>query len=65
VVFEPFIQTDTGIRHAGGTGLGLPISKSFVEAHGGKLWLESEAGKGTTFYFTLPIHAAVSASARN
>ncbi|MBN1311075.1 MAG: HAMP domain-containing protein [Anaerolineae bacterium] len=65
IVFEPFIQTSTGIQHAGGTGLGLPISKSFVEAHGGRLWLKSEPGKGAAFYFTLPVHAAVAASVRN
>lgn len=62
IIFEPFIQTETGIQHAGGTGLGLPISKSFVEAHGGKLWLESEPLKGTTFYFTLPIQAMTMAA---
>ena len=54
-VFEPFKQTQTGLRHGGGTGLGMPISKRLAEAHGGKLWLESVPGEGTTFYVALPI----------
>jgi signal transduction histidine kinase len=58
LIFEPFKQTETGIRHAGGTGLGLPISKKLAEAHGGKLWVESHKGEGAAFYFTLPIHSA-------
>lgn len=55
IIFEPFIQTVDGIRHAQGTGLGLPITKSLVEAHGGRLWVESQLGKGSTFYATIPI----------
>jgi signal transduction histidine kinase len=54
-VFEAFKQTATGLRQGGGTGLGMPISKSLVEAHGGHIWLESEPGKGTTFTVSLPI----------
>jgi PAS domain S-box-containing protein len=55
IVFEQFRQVDGSLtRTAGGTGLGLPISKSLVELHGGKIWVESEVGKGTSFHFTLP-----------
>ncbi len=54
-VFEPFRQTDTGLRQAGGTGLGMPISKSLVEAHGGRIWLESIPGQGTTFTVAIPL----------
>ncbi|MDT8305539.1 MAG: GAF domain-containing protein [Anaerolineae bacterium] len=55
IVFEQFRQVDGSLtRTAGGTGLGLPISKSLVELHGGKIWVESEVGKGTKFHFTLP-----------
>jgi len=49
-IFEPFVTS--GKRH--GTGLGMAIAKSTVDAHGGRIWLESEAGKGTTFHLVLP-----------
>jgi signal transduction histidine kinase len=54
-VFEAFKQTDTGLRQGGGTGLGMPISRSLAEAHGGRLWFESVPGSGSTFYVELPI----------
>jgi PAS domain S-box-containing protein len=55
-VFERFYRIDNGITsQAGGTGLGLYISKRLVDAMGGRLWVESEPGKGSTFSFTLPL----------
>ncbi|MBX3082567.1 MAG: hypothetical protein KF716_13100 [Anaerolineae bacterium] len=57
IIFEPFVQTETGITHAGGTGLGLPISRSLVMAHGGQLWVDSTPGEGATFYVSLPLQA--------
>lgn len=55
MVFEAFKQTKEGLRQGGGTGLGMPIAKSLAEAHGGRMWLESEYGKGSTFFVALPI----------
>jgi signal transduction histidine kinase len=58
LIFESFRQGSHGVEIAGGTGLGLPITKFLVESHGGKLWLESAPGQGTTFYVQLPIWGA-------
>ena len=57
VVFEAFKQTKTGLLQGGGTGLGMPIARSLAEAHGGKLWLSSDIGKGSTFYVSLPVES--------
>ncbi|MBE0703381.1 MAG: HAMP domain-containing protein, partial [Afipia sp.] len=54
VLYDPFQQGHAGLRH-GGTGLGLPISKRLIDAHGGSIRFETEVGKGTTFYVSLPV----------
>ncbi len=58
-IFEPFQQLDASTKRLhGGSGLGLSISKRLVELHGGKMWLESEVGKGSAFSFSLPLNPA-------
>lgn len=55
-IFERFYRVDKGrSQELGGTGLGLSIVKHLVQAHGGRVWVESQLGEGSTFYFTLPI----------
>jgi len=57
-IFEQFQQVDSSnTRAKGGTGLGLAIAKQIVEMHGGRIWVESTAGKGSTFQMELPTRA--------
>ena len=61
-IFQEFAQVDTSsTRKAGGTGLGLPISRRLVEMHGGRMWAKSEGlpGKGSTFFVELPVEARI------
>jgi signal transduction histidine kinase len=61
-IFQEFTQVDSSTtRKAGGTGLGLPISRRLVEMHGGRLWAEStgNSGEGSTFYVELPVEARI------
>ncbi|MCZ8198452.1 MAG: ATP-binding protein [Flavobacterium sp.] len=59
-IFEHFLQSDVTINeNYGGTGLGLAISKEFIKLIGGNIWLDSDEGKGATFYFTIPFEDSI------
>jgi len=56
-IWREFEQVDSDLsRRYEGTGLGLPLTKRLVELHGGRIWVESEPGKGSTFTFVLPLN---------
>src|SRR5258705_8078906 len=59
-IFNPYWQAKRTARL--GAGLGLPIAKGIVESHGGRIWVESEPGAGTKFFFTLPVAQSVETS---
>jgi signal transduction histidine kinase len=62
IIFHKFKQVSTGIRRTtGGTGLGLVISKTIVEMHGGEIGVSSEVDNGSTFWFTLPLPKVIEA----
>ncbi len=64
-VFEPYTRLEhEATRTVGGTGLGLPIVREILRLHGGRVWVESAPGQGSTFHFTVPLASAEPAEGR-
>src|SRR5262249_45065476 len=54
-IFEEFQQVGTADKKVEGTGLGLALARKFIQLHGGRIWVKSQVGQGSTFTFTLPV----------
>jgi len=64
-LFKPFERAEQVMSMGiGGSGLGLAVCQRLVEAHKGRIWVESELGKGSTFYFSLPLNGAIEDSTK-
>ncbi len=63
-IFQEFRQLDGDQRRGGGAGLGLALSRQFIELHGGRMWATSKVGEGSTFHFSLPLPGAVAQTTR-